>query len=538
MRGRNDWEMKITICSQSPLVNVCVQSDSKLGSTWNDVKWKTKTRGMYVRLPRGFTLNVDFTEQDYRQLWGIYDYTRKVENSLLPGPDEQLIQETTLREFQYSETPNSKAFTNERVKRCRVRVFERAKKLREGTGERKLHRGYRLLVVTSPKHKSLSRVDHLIGQKRPVQFEFGSDPKADGAPAMALRIVEDVRQCQLSLVFNSSEDRNRFYGAICGMNLAYEETSYAQLRLNEFTVDQADQAEALLHSARTVCKRLQWRDLSVINSKTNSPGGEHKNTVLSPNLRIVSRCTSGSITDRLNCGPGELKLRLPVSGHPELLVLRGRQEDMTVSIDASRSEADIPNAMTDLLRAITSAPTLRTYRFGSLKDLHTFQSAITGFSVKYDGVAAAFAISRRRMVVPIYKQWTASPVRLQVVQQENNCVLVAFFEEFSHSDSMAFQMKSMDVFEKADKGGKFGVKLVDAKFHLPRKEKRRKDGGKDSDDEGDDGGEGSAGSAGKVDGMEKVNRRFVCLDMLEYPGEHDDITISFEDEAGKLWPGI
>jgi hypothetical protein len=29
---------------------------------------------------------------------------------------------------------------------------------------------------------------------------------------------------------------------------------------------------------------------------------------------------------------------------------------------------------------------------------------------------------------------------------------------------------------------------------------------------------------------------FVCLDMPEYPGEHDDITVIFDDEEGVLLP--
>ena len=122
------------------------------------------------------------------------------------------------------------------------------------------------------------------------------------------------------------------------------------------------------------------------------------------------------------------------------------------------------------------------------------------------------------MVVPIYKRWEASTVRIQIVQQENICRLLAFFEEFSHADSMAFQLKSMDVFEKADKGGKFYLRLVDAKFALPVEERK---------------GEGKLEKAeGRQQGWAGQKRRFVCLDVVEYPGEHDDVTIGFDTQAG------
>lgn len=81
--------------------------------------------------------------------------------------------------------------------------------------------------------------------------------------------------------------------------------------------------------------------------------------------------------------------------------------------------------------------------------------------------------------------------------------LVAFFHDFSHGKCMNFVLKSTDIFESFNhRSGKFGVKIVDAKFALP----------KPDDDP----------SAG-----------FVCLDMPEYPGEHDDITIAFDSESGK-----
>lgn len=68
---------------------------------------------------------------------------------------------------------------------------------------------------------------------------------------------------------------------------------------------------------------------------------------------------------------------------------------------------------------------------------------------------------------------------------------------------MNFVLKGTDTYESANRSGKIGVRIVDAKFALPKRE-------------------------------EEEASRFVCLDMPEYPSEHDDITISFESEQGKF----
>lgn len=106
------------------------------------------------------------------------------------------------------------------------------------------------------------------------------------------------------------------------------------------------------------------------------------------------------------------------------------------------------------------------------------------------------------MVVPIYKKWEASSTRIQIVRQAKVIQLVAFFDDFSHGHCMNFQLKGTDVYEAFTKSGKFYVRFVDAKFALPK--------GEDSD-----------------------SCEFVCLDMPEYPGEHDDIHIVFDSKEGE-----
>jgi hypothetical protein len=117
-------------------------------------------------------------------------------------------------------------------------------------------------------------------------------------------------------------------------------------------------------------------------------------------------------------------------------------------------------------------------------------------------MATSFTISRRRMVVPIYKKWEAPLARIQIVRQERVVQLLVFFTDFQHGTCMNFVLKGTDLMESFSRSGKFGIRLVDAKFALPKKD-------------------------------EDPSSNFVCLDMPEYPIEHDDLAISFDTEAGE-----
>ncbi|KAJ5935805.1 hypothetical protein N7466_005352 [Penicillium verhagenii] len=119
--------------------------------------------------------------------------------------------------------------------------------------------------------------------------------------------------------------------------------------------------------------------------------------------------------------------------------------------------------------------------------------------------ASCFAISRRRSVVPIYKKWEANLARIQIVKQGTILQLVAFFSDFQHGTCMNFILKGTDRIEPFGRSGKFGIRIVDAKFALPKTD-------------------------------EDPSSNFVCLDMPEYPIEHDDIAITFDSEVGSLYP--
>ena len=174
---------------------------------------------------------------------------------------------------------------------------------------------------------------------------------------------------------------------------------------------------------------------------------------------------------------------------------------MTVCVADNTLSKEQYEDLRQMLDHIGQRPSVKTFGFHDLEDLHEFQSLVTGFSVDYDGFARTFAISRRRSVVPIHKRWEASVTRLQIVRRDKTRQLVALFNEFSHGSCMNFALKSTDMFESFNRSGIAYLTIVDAKFPLPK-------GERDS------------------------HHKYVCLDMPEYPSEHDDITIGFDNGNG------
>ncbi|EAW10961.1 uncharacterized protein ACLA_065970 [Aspergillus clavatus NRRL 1] len=498
LRDRADWYVFAAITSQSELVNVMIQSDRKKGPTWDDVEWQVRSHSMRVKLPRGFQLDVSFQEDDFKNLWNIVQYTLKTEASLAPGAGESVIFENTLKMFHCMDPAAPKSFPAEPVERCRLRLFERSATITEGTGSRSVHRGFRLTVLTSPKVKTLSNVCHILGYGTPIIF--GLLRGEDGSPALMLKVKEDGRTRSMLMTFQEAQDRNTMHALLLGMTAKEDEHKIPDIPLRAYTIEQpADKFNGQPAKAHV---QFPAGNVSVIHD--SDPQAEHGYgpTILSDNLRAFIATDWGSVTDRLNLGPGELKIGLDVNNRTGLSLYRPVQQDMTLSVAENLVSPELTDKLTNFMQISMTKAMVRRFDFASLKGLHAFQAAVTGFKVLFDGLASSFMISRRRMVVPIYKKWECTLARIQVVQQEKVIQLVAFLADFSHGKCMNFVLKGTDVLENFSRSGKFCIRLVDAKFALPKTE----------DDPASD---------------------FVCLDMPEYPIEHDDIAIAFDSEADR-----
>jgi hypothetical protein len=407
LRPRDGFKVKLAICSQSELVNIEVGMNKDGSPTWRDLVWKTKTRGFTLQLRHGFSLSVDLSEQDFRSLWSIVDHTNRVESNLRVREDERFSCQIHMREVMYRDSSNPGAFPAERVKGCKLIAFEKFERSNEGGGKRRLHRGYRVVVVTHTNNRTLSCVNHEMGTKQePMNFAYTTEP--DNAPGMVLRFREEIpdkkpRDCKLELIFNDGKDRNLIFGTFTSMNMADDEATYAQVPLKAFTIESADPAEGFSHSGKDVLKKLQWQEAKVVNLDAETAGLESAPTVKSESLRIVCRHGAGVISDRMNlgkpivsstsgpqyliiAGTGELLVRLPIDGAAELTLLRNPQQDMAIAVDATRApDKGVPDELAELLKTLTAQSTIRKLTFDNFKDLHAFQLAVTGFRVKFDG---------------------------------------------------------------------------------------------------------------------------------------------------------
>ena len=501
VRLQNQSGLVFVVASQDGTVQLRIQSKKNAGPTWEDVRWRSDSCSLDVRLPRGFALAIQCSQQDYRLIWSMYDFNSNVLATLYPKPDEKCVFRSTLRAFQYfDKDQQSRQFPRESVPNCEVALFERL--LREGaaTGPRTFHRGYRVAVVTGPRVKTVSGVNHAYLPQMPVQFGFLRGEQND--PALSLKFDNGRQKGSMVLSFEDEKERMRMHSLLVGTAVHQDEQVYSEVSLQ--AIHFSDRlGESLTFKS---ISSLPWERARIINELD---GDGRPDCVLSEKLRVVFEFKEGSMTDRINVAPGELKVRLDAQHPTRLMVYRHAQGDLTLALAEAKMPRELAQSAARSLEQIQKAPSLRTYAFPSLAEMHRFLKALTGFKVLFDGIASTFAIARRRMVVPIHKKWEAGATRIQVVQQDGVSQLLAFFQDFTHGECMSFTLKGTDVFESFNKAGKVGIKFDDAKFPLPK-------------------------SFVETDDIRTIaDASFVCLDMPELPGEHDDISITFDSEAGK-----
>ncbi|KAF2093805.1 hypothetical protein NA57DRAFT_80806 [Rhizodiscina lignyota] len=600
LRERNTWGLKVMICSQTEAITVCIQDEherskeaaelSLPGPGWRDVNWESQQARLFANISNlnpgaggKIGMMVEFTQQDFAQLVTIWNYTRNVAVSMMPGKEEKMVHEVVTVALQHSEEidpsrqppqmPQQPSFPTERVKRCRVRVFEKYEYYDFGTGRRKLHRGFRVLAITSPKIKNLSSLSINVGDIKPVVCEMVTENSTgESRPALVLKAPDESRSKTSTLVvtLHSPPERQTLLDIFTGVALQQGESVLAHVRLSMLGIEQVGQAEAFAQSGKDPLRTVRWQDVMVIgDDEDDMPrSAEELRSVMSARFRIVVRANGVIVTERLNIVPGELKMRLPATGSSStpssaISIFRSaspRPPCTTMTSISSQPSSQLPNAISSLLDIAARNPTLETFHFPSLLDLHSFQSALCSHRVLFDGLSSGFTISHRRALVPVpvHKRQYAHDVRVQILKRDgdSSALLVAFFEGFTLAESMAFKLLGTDAFEKVDGkkaeremgGARWGVRLVDAKFALPGKDKD-KDKEKDRDGEDGDGGrtrhrrqkskDSGRESRNGLDGKDdeaggkkgKAEERFVCVDLLEYPGEHDDIVIGFDEES-------
>ncbi|KAI9813211.1 MAG: hypothetical protein M1826_002527 [Phylliscum demangeonii] len=519
LRERVDWQIRLVIASQNELVNLSVQSDKRAGFTWEDVVLNDKQARMTVNLAaRGLKLNVHFHESDFSLLGRICENSRKVRHSQESEEDEELVFETTLKDFHYVDSnPHPTVFAARPVPGCPLRLFVKTKSQAEGAGVRTTQCGYRLVVATRPQIKMIGSINQRLDDRQVIRYGFARSAHGPSPAGFWLNRQKNGKPCSTRLTFQTDDDRSRFFSLLTDSFTDDDEAVQADVPLKGLVIEGTSQLPTVVHAGRQALQALDWSRIRVINRSANPRPRATGHAIRFESLRICAEGRLGTLTDRVNLGPGQLYIRLEVGQPTELRIYRQPQDD---DVRLAVAEADVPalvrDSVSELLGATGSSATTRIFTFHTVPDLHAFQGALTGFAVVFDRVVSSFAILRRRMVVPLHKKWEASRARLQVVQQpapRPRTQLLVFFHDFSHGSCMSVQLKSTDVYEAFGRSsGKLHVVcLVDAKFALPRLDP-------------------GAGS-----------RDFVSLDAPEYAAEHDDIQVTFEskhDSDAALRPSV
>lgn len=517
-RACNERSLTLFLSSQGGLVDLRIQSDAGGGLTWKDVQWRRDRAALDLKLPRGYMARVQMSPQDFSALWHLYDDTSKISSILHPCEEEKILHDGVLKSFQYfdDDQVSRESFPRTPVDNCYVRLLERITTQTTGAGIRRMHRGYRLAIMTGPYTKHLGGISRELVTSQPIRYEFMRGPTGD--PTFTIVFPADHNKTRFALAFISDVDRTKFHHLLIGA-LAYDEAVIGSGSLDSFTICHAASCAPV---DRSITALFRQSTFQIINSTQSGENDlESAKVIRSEDLRILIASPQGTITDRVNINTSEILIRLPPAMTDlSLTVHRLPQHDMTIALADSRLPKESEAHLSSFFATVTANPSLRTFTFPTLNDLHSFQSAITGHSILFDDNCTSLSISRRRMVVPIMKKWEAASPRIQIVRQHASVQLVAFFDDWSKGDSMNFRLKSTDSYEIVNRSafGKkaFEVKFVDAKFSLPKGGERDDDGHRV---------DRAAGDAFYWAGG-------VSFDSVEYPTEHDDITFEFAGDAG------
>ncbi|KAL8872359.1 MAG: hypothetical protein Q9174_002001 [Haloplaca sp. 1 TL-2023] len=493
LRDRKQRDIMAALASQDGQIQLTIESGEDATLSWHDVHWDVQQQRLDIDLRADFKLHIRFAEGDFKTLWGIHDHIRTVQKAGKGSRSEILLMEEVLRSFQWVEPANAPPqFPAGQVESCTLRLFECFTFLQESSGERRLHQGYRLSVVTPRRIKKLSSVSLALALQSPIIFSYLRDEQ--GAPAILLKTSKSSRRPYAVLGFDAPTGRDLLHSLLSGTALASGEQCSENLDLKAFDI-LTKPPEETRSDRNGGLNSFSARALKVYRfpMKTKQLG--------TFKTRLSIECETGSFMDRIDLGPGDFKIRLDVDVLTRISFTRPRQNDLTACFADTTLSRELFESMKQMLLELGRSPSVKRFAFHALDHLHAFQSMVTGFTVLFDGFAKTFAISRKRMVVPIHKRWEASVTRLQLVRREQTVQLLTFFKDFSHGSCMGFVLKGTDRFESFSRAGTAYLCIPDAKFAFPKSE---------SEDDHD----------------------FVCLDTPEYPGEHDDITIGFESEPG------
>ncbi|KAL9579979.1 MAG: hypothetical protein Q9212_004768 [Teloschistes hypoglaucus] len=293
LRHRKSRDITIVVASQDDQVNFVIQPDVTQGLSWQDVQWDIQKRCMSLNLRADIGVHIEFAEGDFKTLWGIHDHSRAVQKASRSTRTELLVFEDVLPSCQWFDQGNTAAqFPAGPIEGCKLHLFECFAVLKESLSERRVHNGFRLVVVTPPKVKKLAYVSLNLGKQIPIVFSYLRD--GQGASAMLLKTSKSSRDPYVVISFHKSEKRDEVFSLLSGTAMTSNEQPSATLSLAGLSVDlhagepSADLARAL--------ERFNARGLKIFRPRSQLT---HHGDL---NLRIWIEGDTGCFTDRMKLG--------------------------------------------------------------------------------------------------------------------------------------------------------------------------------------------------------------------------------------------
>jgi hypothetical protein len=296
LREKTSSNVEITIVSQDGQINLHVQSDKRRGPTWADVEWRSRSQSICVHLTPELGLVLRFLAQEIKTLWGIFDYNRRMMKDWQPQENENVVLEEVIPIFHYSSPIGGppESFPSKPVKDCRLRLLETSHLKVEGTGERTLYGGQRLVILTPPGLKTLSGISHALDPGLPVLFNY---LRGDGnAPALMLHIRKEGKTASMIFTFAQTESRAKLHLLLSGGFINSGESASEDIALPDLLISRLTTEEAPEPAGTVVISNIEWKSLNVISSTSAA-----KAPCPIP-LRICITCNFGVVVDRLNGG--------------------------------------------------------------------------------------------------------------------------------------------------------------------------------------------------------------------------------------------
>lgn len=298
LRERTARDLKVVIASQDGQIKIVIQSSGKDGLTWEEVQWKIKTHSLILKLSETVDVQVQFSEKDFKTLWGIHDYTRTIQKGLQCGKGEREVFSVELPGFQNLDQENSKLFPTDPIKNCSLRLYEKKRAISEATRGLKHYDGHRLVMVTPSDMKTLSSINLECGKQKPVLFSY---LRGDGsAPALLLKFSKPASSSSVVMTFDETKARDLFHSLLNGTSTSVTESCSQPLLLKTFAISRIQSNDFGSVRAQNFLNEVHWEKLRVIDS--NAKGPTHGIPRTFEHLRIWIEAEVGSFVDYVNLG--------------------------------------------------------------------------------------------------------------------------------------------------------------------------------------------------------------------------------------------